>query len=184
MEEKIQQLINALSEKDDNIRYEAFKELMTITEQPVQWDDEVWKLLGAKLDSDNSYQRSIGMNLLCNLTRSDHDKHIIGVLPKLLALTEDEKFITRRQTLQALWKVAWFLPETYENVVGKYVERFTTCVNEEHANLLQRDAIQGLLTLAELRNDEALFGKIDQLIQSEPDDKARKALLALKKKKK
>ena len=180
MEENIRQMVADLSEKDDNIRYEAFRRLMSITEEPVPWIYEVWDELAAKFDSDNSYQRSIAMNLFCNLSRCDSEKRIHSILPRLLALTEDEKFITRRQTMQALWKVAWFQPETYEAVVAKYVERFSSCVNEEHPNLLQRDIIQALLTLSDLRNDYELAAKVDSLIQSEPDAKARKGLTAVK----
>jgi hypothetical protein len=184
MEERIRNMLGALAEKDDSIRYEAFTKLMDITESPVDWVYAVWDTLAAKLDSDNSYQRSIGMSLLCNLARSDKEKRAVTLLPKILSLSQDGKFITRRQTLQALWKIAWFEPETCEAVVKKYIERFHTCVSEEHPNLLQRDIIQSLLTLAELRGDEALFTQIDQLIQSETDEKTRKTFLALKKKKK
>ena len=122
------------------------------------------------------------MSLFCNLSRSDSQKRIVEVLPQLLALTEDEKFITRRQTMQALWKIAWFDPELLGPIVNQYVERFSSCVNEEHANLMQRDIVQALLTLAEMRNDSELSNKVNQLIESEPDPKARKALVALKKK--
>jgi hypothetical protein len=182
MEEKIREMIVNLAEKDDDIRYEAFRRLMSITEEPVPWIYEAWDELTGKFKSDNSYQRTIAMNLFCNLSRCDSQKRIVEILPQLLALTEDEKFITRRQTMQALWKVAWFEPELLGPVVDKYIERFSTCVKEEHPNLLQRDIVQALLTLAELRNDTELSKKVNQLIESEPDPKARKALVALKNK--
>lgn len=184
MEENIRQMVADLAEKDDAIRYEAFRRLMSITEEPVPWIYEVWDELAAKFDSDNSYQRSIAMNLFCNLARCDSEKRIPGILPRLLAMTEDEKFITRRQSMQALWKVAWFQPDTYEAIVNKYVERFSSCVDEEHPNLLQRDILQALLTLADLRNDRELAVKVDALIEIEPDAKARKALTAVKKNRK
>lgn len=181
MEEKIQRLVAALEDKDNTARYEAFTQLLTITEEPVSWSYEAWDTLAAKLGSDNSYQRSIGMSLLCNLSHSDPEKRLNALIGKLLALTEDEKFITRRQTLQSIWKIAWFNPTLRPVVVQKLQQRFADCIDEEHPNLLRRDIVQSLLTLAELTHNEALFTAIDQLIQSESDEKSRKTYLAMRK---
>lgn len=57
--------------KNDGERYSAFLEMSAITEEKVDW---CWKYIGEfkkKLDDENSYQRSIGTMMLCNLAKNE-----------------------------------------------------------------------------------------------------------------
>lgn len=177
MDDSIATLIDTLDSHDNQARCQALFDLQARTELPVDWAYVVWDRLAAKLDSKNAFDRAIGMFLLCNLAQSDPEKRLDRVLPTLLAMTEDQKFIPRRQTIQTIWKVAYFRPDLREAVTRMLIEQFTAGVNEEHPNLIRRDIVQSLLTLAELTHDETLTAQIDQLIRSEPDEKERKKLL-------
>ena len=44
--------------------------------------------------------------MICNLAKSDREDRLSGSLDLLLAHTGDEKFITSRQCLRSIWKVA------------------------------------------------------------------------------
>jgi hypothetical protein len=181
MNQEIKELFEKLYEKDDEIRYPAFLKACELTEQKVDWVYEVWDQLMAMLNDANSYQRTIAIKLFCNLARSDSEKRLVGLLPELLAHTKDEKFITSRQALLEVWKLAWFLPETAGTVTAHLKQRFLECGGEKHANLLRQDALQSLLTLAELQHDEGLMAEAKSLIESDPDEKNRKAYRALMK---
>jgi hypothetical protein len=179
MNNDIQTLFEKLRSSDDEIRYPAFQQAYAMTEQTVGWAYEVWGQLLDMLKSENSFQRSIALRLLCNLSRSDNEKRILIVLPEILAHTMDEKFITSRQTLQEVWKIAWYCPEASAQVENTLKQRYLECGEEKHANLLRQDALQSLLTLAELRHDNALLADVKRLIESEPDAKNRKAYRSL-----
>lgn len=181
MEAEIKTLFEQLHSSSDEVRYPAFQQAYALTEQKVDWVYEVWGQLLEMLASDNSYQRSIALRLLCNLSRSDSEKRLTALLPQILAHTKDEKFITSRQTLQEVWKIAWFLPETSAAVEAHLKQRFLECGEEKHANLLRQDALQSLVTLAELKHDEGLMKDAQALIESDPEEKNRKAYRALMK---
>ena len=44
--------------------------------------------------------------LLCNLAKNDKKHEFKSILNVLMPLIDDEKFITQRQYLQNIWKVA------------------------------------------------------------------------------
>lgn len=184
MNPETQALFDNLAQKDDAIRYISFSKLLSLTENKVDWVYAVWQSLVERLNSANSYQRSIALMLLCNLSQSDNEKRMNDLIPEILSHTKDEKFITSRQTLQNIWKIAWFNSSLSETIIDHLKQRFITCENENHANLLRQDILQSLITLAELRHDEALKTDVEKLIETEKEEKNQKAYRALMKGKK
>ncbi len=175
MEEIIKKFLVDLDSSDDRVRGGAFNELMRLTSSRVDWVYEVWEDLLSRLDSPNSYQRSIGILLLCNLSQSDDEHRLNTVIEKLLEHTKDEKFITSRQCLQHIWKPALYNPELRESIVSHLQKRFVECEVEKHANLLRLDILQSLAQLHTHTADPALQPLILDLIDAEVDEKSRKA---------
>jgi hypothetical protein len=100
----IQFLVETLCEKDDKLRYNAFLLLQAYSrEQPSMYG--YWGVLDKKLDSDNSYQRSIGLMLLAENARWDKDGKFSKTIDKYLSCCTDEKFITARQAIRGLANV-------------------------------------------------------------------------------
>ena len=94
-------LVETLSEKDDKIRYNAFLLLQAHSkEAPSVYP--YWEVLEKKLDSDNSYQRSLGVMLIAENVRWDNEGKFAKIFGKYMACCGDEKFITARQTIQGL----------------------------------------------------------------------------------
>jgi hypothetical protein len=98
-------LVETLSEKDDKLRYNAFL-LLQAHSKVANTVYPYWNKLAEKLDSDNSYQRSLGIMLLAENVRWDTEGKFACVIGKYFACCNDEKFITARQTIQALAEVA------------------------------------------------------------------------------
>lgn len=91
----------------------------------------------------------------------------------MLACTKDEKFITSRQTIQNIWKVATI--KSNRDKVIKYLEkRFIECENEKHFNLLRQDVLRSFISLFQETRDETLAAKAQVLIAKEKDSKYRK----------
>lgn len=173
MDKKTKSLVEDLASTNDEVRMNALQTLLKVTESKVGWVYEVWDLLLGKLDHENSYQRSIGVILLCNLAKSDSENRLATSLDRLLACTKDEKFITSRQTIQNIWKAATTKPNR-DKVIKHLEKRFTECENEKHFNLLRHDVIRSLMSLHQEIKDTSLISKVQALIAKEKDPKYRK----------
>lgn len=94
-------LIQTLNEKDDTLRYNAFLLLQSNSrEYPNVY--KYWGDLEKKLESPNSYQRSLGVMLIAENVRWDKDGKFSQTIGKYMNCCHDEKFITARQTIQGL----------------------------------------------------------------------------------
>lgn len=100
----ISYLVNLLQEKNDKKRYNAFLLLQAHSRlQPSIYAH--WDTLESKLDSDNSYQRSLGLMLIAENVRWDKEGKFKQVIGKYFRCCNDEKFITSRQAIQGLQAV-------------------------------------------------------------------------------
>jgi hypothetical protein len=179
MDKDIQKHFDELSSTDDKSRLNALQTLLKLTETPVKWVYEVWDVLLEKLENENSYQRSIGILLLCNLAKSDREDRMKHSLDRILAHTRDEKFITSRQCIQNIWKVAAANKSNRGKVLTHLEKRFMECENEKHYNLLRQDVLQSILSLYKLEKNGVLLTKIQALIAQEGNLKYRKQYEAL-----
>jgi hypothetical protein len=179
MNKSIKKHIEDLGSTDDKTRLDALQALLKETETKVDWVYEVWDHLLEKLENENSYQRSIGIMLLCNLAKSDTENCLGPALDRLLAHTRDEKFITSRQCIQNIWKVAATNKSNRQKVLKHLEMRFVECANEKHYNLLRQDIIQAMISLSTLEGKNELVPNIRALIAKESDIKNRKKYEAL-----
>src|SRR5690606_28541967 len=95
------QAMEQLYGADKDSRYEAYLYLLNATKQPVDWAYEYWKALEELLEHKDNHVRTIAAQLLSQLAISDNEQRIVDVLPKLLKVTFDTKFVTARHSLQA-----------------------------------------------------------------------------------
>lgn len=179
MEPAIKHLFDKLGSADDKVRMEAFDTVLAMTGQKVDWVYEVWDDLLAKLDHENSYQRTIAVKVLCHLAKSDHEHRLNRSIDRILAHTKDEKFITSRQALQSIWQIAIDHPSLRETILQHLENCYRECITEKHYNLLRQDALQSMLKISRAEKDDALLEKIKQLIAEESDAKHRKLYATL-----
>jgi hypothetical protein len=112
-------LVDELSEKDDKLRYNAFL-LLQAYSAFASLVYGYWDVLAQKLNSDNSYQRSLGVMLMAENIRWDSEGKFAASLSKYLACCSDEKFITARQTMQALTKIAG-ITKAYNKTIAQHI---------------------------------------------------------------
>ncbi len=174
MDDRIRTLVATLDTKDDKRRMAALQELLELTEAKVPWIYDVWDALLAKLDSENSYQRSIAIMLLCNLAKSDTRKRLKGDIGKVLAHTADEKFITSRQCIQNIWKLAAAGTDAASQVADHLEERFVACKAEKHSNLLRQDIVGSMSAISRLTGNEDVAERARKLIQTEETEAYRR----------
>jgi hypothetical protein len=145
----IEFLVLTLSEKDDKLRYNAFLLLQSYSKDS-NTVYQHWDKLEEKLDSDNSYQRSLGVMLLAENIRWDVEGKFAGVIGKFLACCSDEKFITARQTIQALGQVIKATDKYNSAIAAGLAGLDFSKYKENQQSLLRRDvaSIQKQLKVA------------------------------------
>jgi HEAT repeat protein len=179
MNEDVPTLIEMLSLKDDNARYSAFQALLRLTETPVDWFGSYREVLVGKLADENSYQRSIAAMLLCNLAKSAKSGEFDAILDAMMPLADDENFITQRQYLQNIWKVAIADGAYRDRIVRQMIEEFNLSAARKHCNLLRLDILSTMIRIMRHEDAEDLRNAIGAMIDSETDEKSRKKYLKM-----
>ena len=105
MNKTIQANMNKLWSADYEAQNTAFHYMLSVTDRPVDWAYAVWDELVENLRHKDNHNRAIAAQVLCNLAKSDPKNRMLKDFPSLLAVTRDERFVTARHCLQALWKV-------------------------------------------------------------------------------
>jgi hypothetical protein len=80
--ELLDELLEGILSKKDEIRSNSFKVLMQISEDQPELLYPKYDYLANLLDSDNHYQRNIGINLLANLARIDTENKFEKIFDK------------------------------------------------------------------------------------------------------
>jgi len=174
MDETTRTKFSNLQAEDKAARYAAFMALLAATQQPVDWAYDVWDDLVVNLSHKDNHQRAIAAQLLCNLAKSDPENRMLVDFDKLFAVTKDERFVTARHTLQAIWKVGATGEEQKESVVRSLVRRYIDCAGEKNATLIRYDILQGLKDLYEATSDASVRHQALELIELVDDPKYRK----------
>lgn len=108
-------VIEALQDKDDKKAYALFKEIgarSAASDEYYSYFDDFLGLINAK----SSYVRTRGFALCCAQARWDESGKLRKALPAMLALLHDDKPIMVRQCLAALHEVVLYRPELSEAI--------------------------------------------------------------------
>ncbi|MEX3746965.1 MULTISPECIES: hypothetical protein [Lysinibacillus] len=175
MEKGIMQLFSNLTERDRDIQYESFEELMKIMQEPVDWTYAVWEQLIQALTYKNGHVRASAAQFLCALAaKSDPEERVLEDFLKIWAVTYDEKTETARLTLQAIWKIGLAGQVQRDLVVSYLAKRFQTCLDEKQPALMRYDIIVSFKKLFDETKDPKLLKIAERLIAEEKDVKYKK----------
>jgi hypothetical protein len=161
----------------------AFQQILDQTSQPVDWAYGVWDELLTQLADKSNRNRSIAAQVLCNLAKSDPSKRMLRDFPALFDVVNDERFVTARHALQAMWKVGCVGKKHQELLVAALEKRFSDCASHKNCTLIRYDIIECLRKLFDEVHDESIRTRAMALIELETDPKYRKKYLALWRKK-
>ena len=171
--------IDNLFIKDAGIRYDSFKYLIDISKEPVDWAYEIWDDLLKLSEEGDNHQRTIAVQLLANLAKSDPKERIVKDMGILMKVTRDEKFVTARHSLQSLWKIAVAGKKQQHKITGLLADRFQDCVKEKNCRLVRYDIVEVFRKIYDVVKDESVMKKATGLIETEKDDKYRKKYAGL-----
>ncbi|SIS39564.1 hypothetical protein [Salimicrobium flavidum] len=174
MDERTKQLFEQLEKGSKQEQMDAFESLLEEMEKKVPWAYEVWDELVAHLYDEDAHRRSRAAQFLSYLAKSDPEDRILRDFDKVWRVTKDEKFVTARHALQAIWRVGIGGEKQKNLVTGHMIERFYTCEEEKNYTLLREDILKGLRSLYEHEEDPYIEEQAKGLIDSVDDEKYAK----------
>jgi hypothetical protein len=164
---------------DRDLQNQAFTFILASTDRPVGWAYEAWDEMVQNLGHKDNHNRAIAAQVLCNLAKSDPQNRMLKDFDALLAVTRDERFVTARHCMQALWKVGVAGEKQRERLVAGLELRFTECISEKNRTLIRHDICQSLRNVYDAVKDENIRAKAQELIATEEDPKYRKKYASL-----
>lgn len=144
--EDLEELVGCLSSKDDKARYQAF---LLLQSRSLYSPDvyPYWSTFQSKLQSSNSYQRSLGVMLLAENVKWDVGNQIDSTIDECLLLLNDEKLITRRQCIEALGKIALEKPHLDGRISSALISLNLTAVKETMRKSMLLDILKVLCSI-------------------------------------
>lgn len=173
------QIVEWLSEKDNKIRYQA---LLLLQSRSLYCDDvySFWDIFKAKLKSENSYQRSIGLMLIADNTKWDKDNKLDDTIDEYLELLNDEKPITIRQCIQALDKIVPYKKHLNLKIAGKLMDINILSLKETMQKLILIDILNILLMIKKNQPTDEIDEYISNALSGGIlDKKAKKQIEAM-----
>lgn len=171
--DNISHLIESLSLKDDNIRYQAF---LLLQNRSLLFNDvyPYWDIFKGKLKSDNSYQRSIGLMLIAENVKWDTDNNIEDTIDEYLKLLNDEKPITVRQCIQSLGKIATSKPSLNDKISSELISIDLMLIKETMRKSILLDILNVLIIIREKHKTAEIESFILKALTGEMLDKKSK----------
>ncbi|RPJ26230.1 MAG: hypothetical protein EHM33_12340 [Chloroflexi bacterium] len=179
MDKNLRTRLDDLWSMDRGVQNKAFTHILKETEKPVDWAYEAWDELLANLSHKDNHNRAIASQILCNLAKSDPKDRILKDFDKLLTVTKDERFVTARHCLQALWKVGVAGKKQQKAYLEGLERRFEECSTEKNSTLIRYDILQSMRNVYGVLKDEKIKAKALKLIESETDLQYRKKYASL-----
>jgi len=167
---------------DNELQNKAFFYILNVTEKRVDWAYDVWDEMVAGLTHNDNHVRAIAAQVLCNLAKSDPREKILQVFDALLEVTRDDRFVTARHCMQALWKVGVAGKKQQKIYMDGLEQRFRECITEKNGTLIRYDIAQSMRNVYDAVKDEKIKAKALGLIETEEDLKYRKKYASLWKK--
>jgi hypothetical protein len=127
----------------------------------------------AGLTHKDNHVRAIAAQILCNLAKSDPKERILKDFPALLEVTRDDRFVTARHCMQALWKVGVAGKKQQKLFMEGLERRYKECVGEKNSTLVRYDILQSMRNVYNVVKDDRIKKKALALIPLEEDTKYR-----------
>jgi hypothetical protein len=165
--------LDHIQSKDKELQSKAYFFILNVTEKRVDWVYDVWDEMLASLTHKDNHVRAIAAQVLCNLAKSDPRERILKDFDSLLEVTRDDRFVTARHCMQALWKVGVAGKKQQKAYMEGLELRYRECITERNTTLIRYDILQSMHNVYDKVKDEKIRKKALELIELEDDPKYR-----------
>ena len=175
---ELPKLAELLASTNDTIRYQAF---LCLQYRSRVMDDvyPLWDTFAAKLQSENSYQRSIGLMLIAENVQWDSANRIDSILSVYLDHVQDEKPITARQCIQSLSTIARHKPYLNDAIASKLIGLDLTTIRDTMRKPILLDIVHVLLEIRNNHRTDAIDSYFFNVLSGDVlDSKTKKQIKA------
>lgn len=139
-----------------------------------------WDTFREKLNSDNSYQRSIGLMLIAENAKWDTENRMENTIDEYLMSLNDSKPITIRQCIQSLGKISSAKPGLNNKIASRLISFDVMAVNENMRKSILVNILNVMFIIRqEHKTDEIESFIFNALSGGMLDKKSRKQFEAL-----
>jgi hypothetical protein len=175
----IAQLVDWLAQTDNSFRYKCFLLLQARSQLAADVYPH-WDVFAAKLNNENSYQRSLGLMLIAENTRWDQAGRFEAMVDRYLSLCDDEKPVTVRQCVQSLCTIVATQPNCLGRITDKLLSIDVAQRQESQRKILLMDILAVLAEIQQRRPDHRIMQYFYQAMTGEIlDRQAKRAVAAM-----
>lgn len=138
---KFDDLITALTDKDDKKAYELTKKISSVSESSNEYYSYIYAF-ASLLSDKKSYIRTRAFILCCSQARWDENGKLKEILPSLMVLLHDTKPTVLRQCLSSIKEVVIFRPELCKMISLELDKIDLSKYKESMASLIHSDILQ------------------------------------------
>ena len=169
-------LVEWLSDKDDKLRYSSLLVLQTRAKDSNDLY-KYWSVFREKLNSDNSYQRSIGLMMIAANVRWDSFGSFEDDYDAFCALLNDEKPIAVRQCVQSFAEIVPYKPDLNSKIAQTLMNIDITGIRDTMQKSVLLDIINILLLIRKTQKSDDIESYITKaLLGGILDSKSKKAI--------
>ena len=166
--------IAQLASADRAAQGDSYRQLQEAVNGGIGWADEAWPQVVPLLGHKDNRVRSIAGQTLCELAPRASAALVKRDLDKLVKATHDERFVTARHILLALWSIGQADAQLRKLLLAKLSVRSAACATEKNGTLMRHDIHCALRRLFDATADPAVKVAAEALLPHEPDEKYRK----------
>lgn len=150
-----EKLIKNLLVKDDYTRFNSHKVLLILSEKKPEILYPDWDFFANLLKSSNNFQIVIGIQLIANLVRVDHQAKFEGLFDEYCRLIDTKSVMTSSHLALNLGKIAKEKPNLREKVTKRLLSIDKTHHEPQRKDLIKAYAIESLNEYFDMVEDKA-----------------------------
>lgn len=150
-------LVSWLGERDDHIRYPAFL-LLRYRSRSHGDVYPYWDVFAEKLRCANSYQRSIGLQLMAHNARWDEAGRMDAAIDEYLSFCDDEKPVVVRLCIQSLEEIVTYKPHLSQKIQDTLLSIDIAKRKETQRKLVLLDIISVLTAIRRIKPSREIDG--------------------------
>ncbi|MFC2010116.1 hypothetical protein ACFLUL_00870 [Chloroflexota bacterium] len=167
----LSELLDGLKSKKETFRYNCFKVLDLISEEHGDMLYPEWDTFVEQLNSDNTYWKLSGLQLIANLTKVDTENKFEEIFDRYYHLLDDRSMITAVYIARNSGKIVRTKPELESSITDKLLNIDETHHDPERRDLIKSGVIEAFGEYYELASDK---GRIVEFVRHQLDSKSPK----------
>lgn len=179
-EKVLQELLNGVLSKKDEVRYGSFKALNVLSEKHPERLYGSWDFFANLMHSDNTHHKYIAIYIIANLTKADPEEKFEKLFNAYYGLLGDKSVIPPAHVALNSGKIALVKPHLQAEITNRLLDIDNTV--QRHTDLVKASAIEAFDAYFEKSKDKTRIIKFVKAQLNCESPKTRKKAKAFLKK--